>query len=307
MSIHNKSFIIKFYRNKLGLTQEQLAEGICNTITLAKYENGTLNPSDDNFHKIMSKLWEHNDMIIFNVQTDNLYFSVIRDELLLLFESHRYEEAQQKIDKIKSEKMLCGFYKENQQFIERIQYNILIENNMITIEEYIKKLESLLKLTFPEYNADLFISKLIYTETELLILNNIATAYGQLNQCEIANTIFYKVIEQLKCSSEEYKPIYLLYINYANFLGIHENFDKSIEVCKQGIHWLIQNNKANYLYNFYYNIGWNLLEKYKKEPFKKKLKELGKLYIWESYELCMLYPESSKNAESIKDFYNEIG
>lgn len=307
MSGYDKSFIIKFYRNKVKMTQEELADGICSPVTLARYENGTLNPSDENFQKIMDKLEGYSDTILFNVQTENLFFASIRDELLFLFERRKFDEAQFKIDKIKSKGILSTNYVENKQFIERIECNIFLEKGLMELNEYIQRVEELLRLSFPEYQSEYFVSKAVYTETELLLLNNIATAYGQINNFEVADRIFDKVIVQV-CENifDEYRPMYLLFVNYANLLGLNAYYDKSIAVCNQGIQWLLKNNKANYLYNFYYNIGWNLIEKYKQTPTETRIKDIGRVYIWEAYQLCTIYPENSQNISFIRAFYESI-
>ena len=48
MSEYNRASVIRYYRKQRNMTQEELAEGICDTYTLSRYENGTLNPSENN-------------------------------------------------------------------------------------------------------------------------------------------------------------------------------------------------------------------------------------------------------------------
>lgn len=307
MSGHNKAFIIRFYRKMFNITQEELAEQICSPVTIARYENGTVDPSDNHYQQIMDKLGRNVESVIFNIQTRNLFFSAIRDNLLALFEKRQFSEAKLQIEKLKKDKALSNFYYENRQFIERIGNNILLEQGEISIKKFIIRMEELLRLSYPEYNAKSFTTKAIYTETELLILNNLATSYGQISEFQTGENIFKQIINQINTLSvETYKPIYLLFINYSNMLGVNGFFDKSIDICKQGIKWLQENNRTNYLYNFYYNIGWNLIEKYKRQPLKKKLKQEGKVYMWEAYQLCKLFEESDEIASLIKKSYDAI-
>ena len=307
MSGHNKAFIIRFYRKKFNITQEELADQICSPVTIARYENGIIDPSDRQYQQIMDKLGRKDESVIFNIQTRNLFFSAIRDNLLALFEKRQFSEAKLQIEELRKDKTLSDFYYENRQFIERIENNILLEQGEISIKKFITKMEELLRLSYPEYHAKSFITKAVYTENELLILNNLATSYGQIGEFQTGENIFKQIINQINTLTvETYKPIYLLLINYSNMLGLNGFFDKSINICNQGIKWLQENNRSNYLYNFYYNIGWNLMEKYKRQPLKKMLKQKAKVYIWEAYQLCKLFKESDETASLIKKFYDDI-
>lgn len=49
MGEYSKAAVIKYTRKAVGMTQEELSEGICEPVTLSRYENGQLNPSDDKF------------------------------------------------------------------------------------------------------------------------------------------------------------------------------------------------------------------------------------------------------------------
>ena len=165
MSGHNKAFIIRFYRKKFNITQEELAEQICSPVTIARYENGMIDPSDRHYQQIMDKLGRKDEAVIFNIQTRNLFFSAIRDNLLALFEKRQFSEAKLRIEELRKDKTLSDFYYENRQFIERIENNILLEQGEISINKFITKMEELLRLSYPEYHADSFITKAIYTET----------------------------------------------------------------------------------------------------------------------------------------------
>lgn len=59
----------------------------------------------------------------------------------------------------------------------------------------------------------------------------------------------------------DYKPRYLVYVGYSNILGLSGKYDESIAICKREIEFLREKGILNYLYNFYYNIGWNISKK----------------------------------------------
>ena len=56
MAEYIKSELIKSRRIELGITREELAEGICDVSTLLRYELGILEPTDEKFDAIQRKL-----------------------------------------------------------------------------------------------------------------------------------------------------------------------------------------------------------------------------------------------------------
>ncbi len=54
MSIQNAGAIIREARLKAGLTQEQLSEGVCSTLSLSRIENGTAGVSPSTFQALMA-------------------------------------------------------------------------------------------------------------------------------------------------------------------------------------------------------------------------------------------------------------
>lgn len=309
MSEYNRASVIRYYRKQRNMTQEELAEGICDTYTLSRYESGTLNPSEENYQKIMNKLEMPEETILFNLQTEDVNIAKVRNRLLWLFERGDYQGAENEIEKIISKNQLPLMYVENRQFLYRIR--LVVENNSgkLDLVNYILSLEKLLKESFKDYDSEKFVNKYFYTENELLILNNIAVAYGEAGKYETACRIFSSVIQQMEKVSymDGYKPYYLLMVNYANILGLHQQYDESIEMCRKGISWLWKWEKGNCLYNFIYNIGWNYIEKSKgfSEEEALRLRKIGLLYVWEAYELCELYPDRRENLEHIKKYFEK--
>ena len=47
------------------MTQEELSEGICEPVTISRYENGLLNPSDEKFVRLMQKMGENGNTCLF--------------------------------------------------------------------------------------------------------------------------------------------------------------------------------------------------------------------------------------------------
>ncbi|MDO5411660.1 MAG: helix-turn-helix transcriptional regulator [Lachnospiraceae bacterium] len=172
------------------MTQGELAEGICDTYTLARYESGALNPSEENFQKIMNKLGMSEETILFNLQTEDTNIAKVRNRLLWLFEKGDYQGAENEVKEIISKNQLPLMYVENRQFLYRIRLVAEQRCGKLSLDHYILSLEKLLKESFKDYDSQKFVNKYFYTENELLILNNIAIAYGEAGKFETACRIF---------------------------------------------------------------------------------------------------------------------
>ncbi|MFA9376112.1 MAG: helix-turn-helix domain-containing protein [Lachnotalea sp.] len=306
MGEYSKSAIIKFTRKSLGMTQEVLAENICEPVTLARYESGYLDPTDDKFNQLMQKMGKTGERFIYPIQSSKIEIEEQLKKILYALERKEFLEVKKLITQIKHKHDISHFYPENKQYLKRIELILVYENKEISISEFIKGLEDALILTFREYNKNGFPIQRVFIESEILLLNNIAAMYGKNEEIDIAINIYQNIEEYFENAEmvNDYKPRYLVLINYANLLGLDKRYYDSIKICEKGITWLIDNNKSNCLYNFYYNIGWNLLKIGNAVQNKEKVQK-ARCYVWMAYQLCSLYPESSENLEYIDRFYRD--
>lgn len=307
MGEHSKSAIIKYTRKYLNMTQEELSEGICDSVTLARYENGSLNPSDEKFFLLMQKMGISGEKYVIPVQNRKEVHEIRMKEILYALETANYQEVKKGIEALKGDADFSLDCVENQQYIGRIELILEDEAGKLTNTEYIKKLEKILKLTFPDYNENHFPVYRLFTENEVLIISNIARQYAMMGKRELAIRIYYNLEEYFQTGVvvNDYKPRYLELVNLSNLLGRSGRYDESMEICKRGIKWLLRYGKSNYLYNFYYNMGWLITKKVKNgEEDLNKMKQ-AECYIWMAYQLVQIYPENKESIECILDFCKE--
>lgn len=309
MGEYRKSSIIKYTRKSLGLTQEDVAESICEPLTISRYENGKLNPTNENFIRIMEKMGGKVDLFLIPIHVDSIQLNKCLDNITIALEKRNLNKVETMIIEITAKYTEFLNYPNNRQYLDRIIIVTRYMQHRISGTQAINRLEDLLKTTFIQYECNLKYVKHILTETEILLLFNIATLYGLNGKLKIALNIFHKLDEYFcrKDIINNAKPHYLIYLQYSNFLGLNGFYDKSIEICKKEIEHMYKENKVNYLYNFYYNIGWNIIKKMDNSGIDdSEMRKEAMCYIWLSYKLCLLYPEDTSNANKIISFYNEI-
>lgn len=311
MGEYNKSAVIKYTRQAKGLTQEELSEFICDPVTLSRYENGQLNPTDDKFFRLMQKMGERGDIYSFPVQCEMVGLQEKMQDLLLAIEKKNWSEVEEIKNRIEKEHYMSMEYPENRQYIGRVEIILKIRRGEISKKEAVKQFEELLKQTIAGYDkisGDIKMERMILSETEVMLLYSIATYCIDINELEKAENIFKRLRKSFLQEDviHNEKPRYLINTNYSDLLGLTGRYDESIDICKEEIQWLLENNKTNCLFNFYFNIGWVIKKKVEEGIETKDKLRQAKCYVWIAYQLAKNYPEYQEYLKTIQEFYNQI-
>lgn len=303
MGEYNKSAIIKYTRKALNMTQEELAEFICEPTTLARYESGKIDPTDDKFLRLMKKMGERGDIFVSPIETNLLELDWEIEQLSNAVEQQEWNVVEKIKQKLTSNRHFSLDYPENKQYLKRIEVILQYHYKKIDETEAIKQLIEAWEYTCPQYPPKHFPINRVYRETELLILHNIGIFYKIMKDYKKAYAIYERLDNYFDRPDmiNDYKSTCRIYLGYSNTLGQMGKHEESIEVCFKAIKKALLDNRVNLLYNFYYNIGWNLVSL--KNP--NKMKE-AKLYIWLAYQLCQNYPEDKDNLSKIKELYEKL-
>ena len=308
MGEYSKAAVIKYTRKATGMTQEELSEGICEPVTISRYENGLLNPSDEKFVRLMQKMGENGNTCLFPLHCEMADLQKEMEKMMNLLERADWDEVENQKRKMEQEFQLSLDYPENRQYLKRIEVIVNYKKGRISVREAIEQLKDALcetlKIREPE---DLPIYSIL-RETEVMIVYNLATYYEIAGDYEKALRIGSKLDEYFKRDDmvNDYKPRYLVFVGYSNILGLSGKYDESIEVCKREIKFLREKGILDYLYNFYYNIGWNISKKIECGLEKKERIRDARCYVWMAYHLCRSYPENRNNLKTIIEFWEEI-
>ncbi|WP_018923466.1 helix-turn-helix domain-containing protein [Salsuginibacillus kocurii] len=181
-------FNIRYYRKLRGLTQKELANGICTQAQISKIEKGEVIPLSSTIFEIAQRLClDVNYFFDKSLYETTDYISVLMSEIRRLIRDRAYEELLQLIDK------------ENEQLFHENDYTkqfVLWHKGICIIhvqENYpyaLKVLEEALNLTYTD--ADLI------SEQEIEILNSIGIAYDLNEEYEKAEKTYEKAINSWK-------------------------------------------------------------------------------------------------------------
>lgn len=157
---------IRQRRLELGLTQEQVCEGICEPITLSRIENGKQTPSRVRINAILQRLDLPDDRYYALLTKNELEIEALEKEIVACNATGRAEEGFKQIEKLKA-------FAEGEPLIQQfiIRSRLLLEQmeKRYTEQEEIEILTQAIRLTVPDFNTE-EIEKKLYTRDEIKLL-----------------------------------------------------------------------------------------------------------------------------------------
>lgn len=306
MGEYNKSKIIRYSRAYNNLTQEKLAEGICDPFTLAKYESGMLDPSEFNYYCLMRRLG--NNESVYRIPGD--FFSTelvkIRSEVTTMTQQRNNDELQRLIELYESK---MDNTTDNVQYLTRIKLFLDKERGKISGDEYIEKQLENLRLSHKDVDLLNLQHGRMYSEVEIMLLNSLIVGTWENGETDKALHICGEVVAILEDDIliGDSKDTEKIYLNYSNMLGQKGRYEESLEASKLGIKHLKERGRCNLLYNFYFNIGCYFAYMSKKDLEKsEEYAKKAKMYYWIALKLCKLFPEDQDSIPIIESELHKI-
>lgn len=183
--------VIRRTRESLGMTQEELCDGICDVVTLSRIENGRNTPSRANFELLMERMGRSGKKYLPFVRSGDIRDHLLREELERLVSIFDYQRAKHVLDKLTQH-----LEKEdtvNYQYILRMQAAIEYRLGLISVSERRNLLEKALQCTGCTFTKRKWKNGNM-TEQEIGIICNIAMTYMEEEQYEKS----IEILENLK-------------------------------------------------------------------------------------------------------------
>jgi transcriptional regulator with XRE-family HTH domain len=241
---------IKELRKGVGLTQGDLADGICTQALISRIEKGDIYPSATALYQISNKLGVDINYFFEIGTTPRLdYIREVERQLTKLRIDQRFEEMM-KIVSIEEKNPL--FFKDK----DKLQ--LLYWHKSIYLFEIKKDYKAAFCLLENAYRLTSHEKKAV-TEREMEILITFGTWESLLNNHQNALEHYKKVeffvtpAEQLQDKSIKTR----LFFNTARVLTRVKELDASINYCQKAIHWCIEEELLWGLGELYYQIGYN--------------------------------------------------
>jgi transcriptional regulator with XRE-family HTH domain len=241
---------IKELRKAVGLTQGELAEGICTQALVSRIEKGDVYPSATALYQISLKLGVDVNYFFEIGTTPRLdYVLEVEKQLRYLRTNFKFEEIR---ELVKTEEKNPLFYKDN----EKLQ--LLYWYKGIYAFEVDKSEEEAFALLNEAYYLTARQKKAM-TEREIQILLSIGTIHSSLYHHEEALRYYDQIESALKATEQLHdksiKP--RLFYNISRVLTRNGRYAESTDYCTKAINWCLEEELLWGLGELNYQIGYN--------------------------------------------------
>lgn len=259
MSFFQLGSVIKMRREELGLSQEELADGICSVPTLSRIENGERMPTKNHFEMLMQRLGYSSTSIDFFTDKQSFLLHDFKYKIRQAYIDKNYDLARKNLEEFC--KISNNPSKIDEQFL--ILYQILLNLQEVTTEEKLMQLEKALVLTCPKYKIGNIPKILSYAE--VLLLNNIAICYDCLGKRTQTISILTSLKEhyesQMTNKEEALRTQPMILYNLSKYLGLNGEYDECIKVCDMGIQIARTTGRCSLLAETLFNRSWALIQR----------------------------------------------
>lgn len=296
--------VIKRKRKELGLTQEELCEGICEPSTISRIESGKQVPAKNKLDALLQRLDLPGDRYYALLSKNELEISNLQSQIISCNVSNNKQEEQQCLKKL--EEIVSEDDHLVRQFILRskIAFGYLDGENLrpYTYEEKEKVLFEALYLTVPKFDID-EINNNFYTVEEIKIINQIALNYSDAGQNKTAIDIYHQLLKYIKKHLMNLKEsnglLILIAYNYSRSLYFEKRYEESIDIANLGLEASRQERCFSCLGGLLSVLGHALYVEGKLEESKKHL--LQSFYIYSVLHDDINIELGKKN---LKEFFN---
>lgn len=237
-------------RKTVGLTQNELAKGICTQGMISRIEKGDIFPNASTLYHIANKLGVDLNYFFDVGSTPRLeYVMEVVNQLKKLRKNLQYDAI---MDIVRREEKNDLFTK-NPVFLQQLLWHkgIYEKEVMELHDKAFQTLQQSLELTYDEKKA--------LSESEINIMLSLGVFHFSKCQYDEALEIYDRIRKRLKTHSShlDHRIKTRLYYNIARVLTRLGRYDASIQDCKKGIKWCFENESLYLVGELYYQIGYN--------------------------------------------------
>ncbi len=251
--------MIREFRKRKGMSQEQLCEGLCEPPTMSKIEKGRQYPNKKLLDALLVRLQEYVELQV-PLSPSDFERAQIEREVLSRTSNHEYDILEL-AERYKSCSSSMNNHEEQFYLFVQAIHLVSVERNWNVALDV---LEKAIQLTLPKYKTGADISSVMLTSMEFAILNNIAICLWFMMQRKDSIVLMEQLYSVLDCydiDSEEYaKRLPMIAYNLSMWLGLQKEYEKSLAVAEKGIQCSIKYDKYTSLAGLLYNKGFTLMK-----------------------------------------------
>lgn len=265
MANYKAGDVIRLTRNAVGMTQEELSDGICSVETLSRIENNRHKIKRDIYRKLMERMERGiHDNCAVCMGND---MSLLEEYILLedTLSKREYDISKQYLAHI-CEKISDSVV--DRQYLKRVRALVDYELGEISAQVFIKQLQEAMEMTIPAYESYLWGDQrgkiYPYREQEILILMGMGIAYYDVGELDKDIIIYETIIRSLDAGyMDEKNAAELKLINLANLsrpLGKLGRYEEALAKAEEGLDMAISRGYAHGLVELMMGTAWNRMK-----------------------------------------------
>lgn len=284
--------LIRSRRNALEISQEELADGICSSVSLCRIEKYDEAPRQQIFNQLMKKIGMTGAWYETVTAVDRPELLGIAIEISILLSHSKGAEAEPLIKELEDKQNTKHMSKFAKQYLLHVKALALYNQKKIDAVEHNRMQEEALYLTLPHVNVNK-LKEWSFSNREVSIINVLSYSYGKTGKEN-------EIIELLQIVQQQYerKPFNLMHYvvgyeltmrNLGNVLGNVGRYQEAIESAEKGIKLGLQAGRGAVLIASLYDLGWDMEQMKEKERYTKK-ESLP--YVKTSYSLSKVFSQT---------------
>lgn len=252
--------VIRIRRKMLGMSQEKLSLGICDSRTVSRLERHIRKPQKEIVQQLFERLNLSAELCRTELVTDSREAIERYRELKLAVDNHEYRNAEKLIYFLEKELSLENL--SNRQAIERNKLLNQISEGVISKEEYVNRVKSVLEYTV-SYSNVVMNGEQYLTNEEIACIENITLeldwSFREMGECvNVLEGIFGMTKYLCNCI----KMYEFIMLAVSSHLGNNGEYDHSNKIKKKIIKLALQNRRITAIHKSLYGLAWNEEQEY---------------------------------------------
>lgn len=285
-NVYRMEKVVADRRRLLGITQNQLAEGICTAKTIRRLEQGHCRPHGYNLYEILNRLELYSDFVMDEIVSYDAGDMELLEKVYDAIGMSETERAQELLQTLKAN--LDMEYTRNRQTIERLETNFAYGRREIELKVYLEKMKNIIGYSV-KYEHVLKNPAVYLTSCETTILHNMQNKQNEQDRL----MYLYSIPSQYVRGELFIRKIEFCKTKFASDAGNRGEYEKSNSIFMDVIQ---KNTKLKRIYNIdrcIYGIWWNnnMQHKYSTEQSKELLNicidisDFSKGYVYKQFFL----------------------
>lgn len=306
LGIEDCGSLIRARRMALGMTQEQLAEGICDPVSVSRIERNEVAPKRQIFERLMERVGMTGSSFEALTQMEAPELMDLAVRISVLLGHSKGAEAEPLIGEL--EKRMEKPDRFARQFLQSVRALALWEQKKLTAEEHAAAQTKALYLTLPKLPPE-NLEKWCFSYREISIINMLSYSCDRLgSRKELIRLleIIRRQLEEKPFSLEHYIANYELTMrNLGNLLGNAARYEEAVEISKIGIRNGLQAGRGSIVAPMLYDCGWDMEKLWETGSYTRKD---SLCYMKACYSLELLLGRAEEYAftkRHIREYYAE--